>query len=240
MTTVSDLCTDALADSGVVGDDQVPEAGQINRAFRLANDMLAQWNRKRWLVYHLLDVSKVSTGAVSYTVGPGGDFDTPRPDRLEDGNFMRQLNTAPPQQVDYPLGLIPSREDYNRIRMKSLGTWPSWIFYDSGWPTGLAYPWPVPQASIYEIHIAVKAQLTQFTSLTQTINLPPEYSPCIGYNLQARLRAAYRLPPTADIIALAKDALNVIRLANVQVPKMRMPAAVIGRQRAYNVFSDNN
>lgn len=238
MTTVADFLTLALTDAGILGQGQIAAATDINNAFTRANWLLAQWNRKRWLVFHLLDLPLTTTGAVSYTIGPGQQFNTPRPDRLEDGNFLRQLNTSGGQQVDYPLQLISSREDYNRIRLKSMGTWPSVIFYDSGWPTGLIYPWPVPQANLYELHLLVKSQLTAFTALTQTINFPPEYEVALSYNLQVRLRVAYRMPADPAMIALAKDALNVIRLANVQVPTMKMPASLIGAQRAYNVLSD--
>lgn len=236
--TIGQVCTYALLDSGVIGDGQNPSAENINTAFRLVNGLAAQFNRKRWLVYSLLDVSFVSTGAVSYTVGPGGNFNTPRPDRLEDGNFMRQLNTALPNQIDYPLGLIPSKEDYNRIRMKSVGTWPSWVFYDSQYPIANVFFWPVPQASIYELHILVKNQLPQFTGLTELLAMPPEYESAFSYSLQNRLRAAFRLPIAPDIVAMERNALNVLRLANVQVPKLRMPSSVLGTQRAYNVFSD--
>lgn len=238
MTTVSDLLTLALRDSGVFGDGQLIAATDLNNALTRVNWLIAQWNRKRWLVYHLLDLAVTTTGAQSYTVGPGGDFNTPRPDRLEDGNFLRQTNTANGNAVDYPLQLITSREDYNRIRLKTMGTWPSSIFYDSGYPLGIVYPWPVPATSLYSLHILVKAQLTAFTGLSQAIVLPPEYEVALTYNLQARLRIAYRMAPDPEIIALAKEALNVIRGANVQVPAMRMPSTVIGNRRGYNVFSD--
>lgn len=238
MTTVQALCSNALTDSGIIGSGQVAGAEDSNTALRLANGLLSQWNRKRWLVYSLTDVSFVSTGAEIYTVGPGGDFDTPRPDRLEDGNFMRQINTNSGNEVDYPMQLIQSHEDYNRIRLKSMGTWPSCVWYDSKYPIGEVRWWPVPQASIYELHLLVKNQLTQFASLAQAIILPPEYEVCLSYNLQVRLRAAYRLPADPVLIGLAKDALNVLRLANTQVPTLRMPMAVVGAQRAYNVFSD--
>lgn len=200
--------------------------------------MISQWNRKRWLVYNLTDVSVTTNGNESYTIGPGQSFDTPRPDRLEDGCFLRQIATSGVQQIDYPLELLPSHEDYNRIRLKTMGTWPSIIFYDSNYPIGTVYAWPVPQANQYELHILVKNQITVFTSLTQTINLPPEYEAALYYNLQVRLRAAYRMPADPIIIGLAKDALNVIRNANVQTPSMKMPPSVIGAQRSYNVYSD--
>lgn len=240
MSTVSDFLTLALIDSGVLGKGQIPQAEDIQNALKRVNMMIAQWNRKRWIVYDLTDVSITSTGAVSYSIGPGQQFNTPRPDRLEDGNFIRQLNTGPPNQVDYSLQLLSSREDYNRIRLKTMGTWPAIVFYDSNWPTGQVYFWPVPQANLYSLHILVKNQLTQFVNLTDTINLPPEYEAALSYNLQVRLRVAYRLPPDPVMIELAKDALNVIRGANVQVPSMKMPPAVIGAQRSYNIYSDGN
>lgn len=235
-TTVNDFLTLALQDSGVLGEGQIAQAGDINNAFTRVNWIIAQWNRKRWLLYDLTDVSVTTTGAETYSIGPGQNFNTPRPDRLEDGNFLRQLNSG--QQVDYPLQLLPSREDYNRIRLKTMGTWPSIIFYDSNWPTGTIYAWPVPQANLYSLHILVKNQLTAFTTLVQTINLPPEYEVALSYNLQIRLRVAYRMPADPAMIALAKDALNVLRGANIQVPSMKMPPSVIGAQRSYNVYSD--
>ena len=84
MTPV-DLIRLALRDSGVNGVGQTPNAEDNNDAFTHLNMMLAQWNRKRWLIYHTIDVSLVSTGALSYSVGAGGDFNTPRPDRVEGG-----------------------------------------------------------------------------------------------------------------------------------------------------------
>jgi len=241
MATVGDLIALALINSGVVAQGQAPSPEDSNNALTLTNIMISQWNRKRWLLYDLLDVAIPTTGAQSYTVGPGGDFNTPRPDRLENGCYLRQLNNTSPQaQTDYPLQIIPSYEDYTRIRLKEMGTWPSMIFYDSNWPMGTVYPWPVPAANLYDLHILVKNQITQFASLTTAINLPPEYYGAIFYNLQTRLRAAYRLPPDDMLVAFARDALNAIRGANIQVPTLQMPRAVVGNQVAYNVYSDNN
>jgi len=83
--------------------------------------MIAQWARKRWLMWHLIDVAKVSTGAQSYTVGVGGDFNTPRPDRLE-AAFFRQIVPSQPNLIDYPLEIIEARETYNNIALKTLSS----------------------------------------------------------------------------------------------------------------------
>lgn len=240
VTTPADIIKLVLKDVGVVGVGQTALAEDTNDAFDTMNMMIAQWNRKRWLIYHLLDVALVSTGAISYSIGTGGDFNTPRPDRLEDGCFFRQLITASsPNQIDYPLELLESREDYSRIGLKQLTTIPQYIFYDAGYPLGTIYPWPVPQAVQYEVHLLVKAQITQFANLADTINLPPEYLAAIRYNLGARLRPMYQLPPDPSLVALATDSLNLIRQANAQVPRLRMPRG-LGTGMKYNIYSDSN
>jgi hypothetical protein len=239
-TTPAALNQLALLDSGVIGQGQLASGEDVNNAFLRGNMMLAQWARKRWLVWNLTDVAKVSTGAISYTVGTGQDFDILRPERLEDGCFMRQLNTTSGQAIDFtPLKLLTSHEDYNRIAIKGMGTFASVVFYDSAWPFGKVYFWPVPQASTYELHILVKTPITQFTALNQVVNMPDEYQAAYHYNMQVRLRVAYRLPPDPVIISLARDSLNLIKNANAQIPTLRMPARLTSRGYGYNVYSDS-
>jgi hypothetical protein len=237
MTTAADIIALALRHSGVIGVGQTAMAEDTNDAFALLNMMLSQWSRKRWLVYHLIDVFTTSTGALRYSIGAGGDFNTPRPDRIESA-FARQIIPSGQNRIDYPLDLIQSREDYNLIALKTLGTWPSAVFYDSDYPLGYVYFWPLPQSGQFDLHLSLKQTLAQFANLADEINLPPEYIPTLFYNLAARLRPAYQMPPDPTITALAMDSLNVIRGANAQIPSLRMPNAVVGQGRSYNVYSD--
>lgn len=237
MTTPNEIIHQSLKKSGVLGVGQRALAEDINDAFLDLNDMVAQWQRKRWLVWHLTDNALISTGAQSYTVGPGGQFPfTVRPDRLE-AAFFRQLIQSTPNQVDYPLDILEARESYNEIALKQLSSFPMYIFYDPAYPIGRVYPWPIPQASIYEIHITVKELLSSFVTLTQAIILPPEYMAALKFNLARRLRSSYRLPMDPELNALARDALNVLRMANAQVPRLRMPEDIL-RPGVYNPYSD--
>lgn len=236
-TTPQDIIRAALKKAGILGVGQTALSEDTNDAFDDMQDMLGQWQRKRWLIWHLVDYAFTSTGATSYTVGPSGNFNiNPRPDRIESA-FFRQIVSSNPNQIDYPLQIIESREDYNRISLKTLSTFPQYLFYDSAFPTGLAYPWPLPLASIYQIHLTVKETLAQFTSLGQQISLPLEYFAALKFNLAVRLRQAYQMPPDPILIGLAKDALNVIRNANLQIPRLQIPADLV-RPGLYNIFSD--
>jgi len=255
---VSQLLTNALVDSGVVGIDEAIEQPVLNRAFTQVNWLLATWARKRWLVYRLQDYSFVSTGAGNYAVGLGQIVNiNPRPDRLEYA-FLRFLNntningafnsdfnadfstgftTFP---VDIPLEIISSHEDYARIPVKTIGTIAWRIFYDPVWPVGLLFPWPIPQATIYELHVGFKVVIPRFQSLQQKINFPPEYENALNWCLARRLRASYQMPADPTIDSLARDGLNAIRLANTAVPTLRLPAQLNNRRRAYNVYGDTD
>lgn len=237
MTTPLDIITLSLKQSGVIGVGQTPLAEDTNDAFTLLNFMLNQWQSKRWLVYHLIDVSFVSTGAKFYTVGPGQQFNCTRPDRIE-AAFFRQTIPSVPNQIDYPLQQISSRENYNDIALKNLTSFPSYYFYDSAFPIGFLYPWPLPQANLYEIHISIKETLAAFTSLTQAIILPEEYYAALLYNLAVRLRPMYQLPPDPTTIALAKDALAVLRGSNAQIPALTLDRNLI-RGGIYNIYADS-
>lgn len=236
------LLTNALIDAGVAGIDESIEQPVLNRAMTQANWLLAQWARKRWLVYRIQDYSFVCTGAQTYSVGAGGIVNiNPRPDRLEYA-FLRFLNNTSPGSlaVDIPIDIIQSHEDYSRITVKTIGTLAWRIFYDPVWPIGVLFPWPVPQASIYEIHVGFKVVLPRFANLQDKINFPPEYEAALNWTLARRFRATYQLPADPTIDSLARDGLNTIRLANSAVGTLRMPAALQNRGRAYDYRGDTD
>jgi hypothetical protein len=234
--TPLDIITLALKKAGVVGVGQTPEAEDTNDAFSDLNMMLGQWSRRRWLVFHLVDVARVSTGAASYTVGPGGDFNVARPDRIESA-YVRSLQQAAPNRPDYPLSVVTSMEDYAAIGLKSIVGFPRMVFLDSGFPTGTLYPWPIPTIGLYEIHLLFKADLAGFAALTDDVNLPPEYQEAIVYNLVVRLAASYKITPDPVVVAIAKSSLNTVRNSNVQIATLKLPDDLV-RSGTYNVYTD--
>lgn len=234
-STPLDIITMALKASSVVGVGQTPSAEDANDAFNILNLMIAVWNRKRWLMWAEDDVSCLSDGGTSYTIGAGQQFDTPRPDRLQFA-FVRQWPVVGNQPYDSVLNIIDSHEDYARITLKNLSTWPTNVFYDSQFPFGSLHFYPVPPSGMFELHVLIKNQITPFTGLTQNLDddVPPEFFDAILWNLAVRIRPLYGLAPDPSIIALAKISLNTIRQANMQVPTLTMPYGYpVGRRNGY-------
>lgn len=225
----------ALKTANVLGVGQTADAEDMNDSFNLLSMMMAQWQRRRYMVYELVTASKVATGQISYTVGPGGDFDIPRPSKLESAFFRQQFNQQLP--VDYPFTILRAREDYNRIGLKTLNAFPQFIFYDAANPLGNLFPWPVPNNQ-YEIHITVMQQLQQFAGMDEEITLPPEYKAALMWNLTLELYPFYGLPVNEIVAKKAEASMRIIEEANAQIPRLQMPGSLQGRGGSYNIYGD--
>ena len=226
--TTGDLITFTLRASNINGVGQTPLAEDSNTGLQFLNWLMAEWQRKRWLVWNEQEVSVVATGNNFYTIGPGQDFDTARPDKLH-AAWCRMQPFGGPNPVDIHLGIIEAHEDWAGITIKDLKSIPSAVFYDSSWPTGRVYFWPVPSAAHYELHLVVKATLPVYTTLTDPLNLPPEYVKAAMWHLCVDMQMAYGLPANPAHVAAMKVAMNTIEMANSQIGTLSMPAA-LGRR----------
>lgn len=239
MTTAADIVLSGLKKSGIVGLGQTPDDTDTLDALADLNDMLAQWTSQRWMVFNELDLGFVSTGAASYTVGPGGNYNiNPRPDRIE-AAYLRQLINPPGLNVDTELKVIPSREEYSTLTLKTLISFPLYVFLDSAYPLANLLIYPMPDANIYEVHLILK-NVMPILKITDTITLPGQYIAAMKFNLAKRLRQAYGKGkrPDPELNALARSSLDIVKQANLQVPELIMPKVIVGSGSGYNIFSD--
>lgn len=221
----------------------------VSDAFSLLVMMFAQWQRKRWMIWSEQEISLVSTGANFYTIGPGQDFNTPRPDKIH-AAWVRLLGpggsggplpemlpfplgdtgAAAGTHVDLPLAIIEAWEDWATISIKDLKSIPSAVFYDSQFPVGKLHFWPVPPASAYEMHIVVKGSLPVYAAVTDQLGVLPEYVDAVVNNLACRIIVASGGQISPFLLGQAKGSLETIRLANSQIPLLGMPAALSGHR----------
>ena len=234
-TTPSDIINLALKTANVIGVGQTPLAQDTNDCFNQLNMMMAQWQRRRYMVYNLVTVGLQATGALTYSVGTGGDFNITRPVKLESAFFRMNKNT--PLPVDYPLEVLRAQEDYNRISIKNLNAFPQYAYYNTGFPLGELYIWPVPNNQ-YEIFISVMVQLEAFQTINDQIVLPPEYLDALHWNLARRICVMYGLQITPELTGYAEASMRAIEEVNSQIPLLHMPVALRGKSGAYNIYGD--
>lgn len=240
MTTGADIVTQALKKAGVTGIGRAPSADDSQDALADLNDMLAEWNTQRWMIWHLLELSVVSDGrTLPYTVGPGGNFNVSRrPDRIEKA-YLRQL-VSTGLDVDTTIEILPSYEEYAEISLKKLQSFSLYGFLDSSWPLANLYIYPWPQAARYSFHILLKDVLPIIDLVTDLSTIPDHYVSAMKFNLARRLRQAYGKGSTPDpeLNNAARNSLDVVKQSNIQIPELKMPKALIRMSSSYNIISD--
>lgn len=245
MTTGRDVIYDALRRAGITGRGITPSNTDTTDALADLNDMLDQWRTQSFMVWDKLSTGFPSDGRITpYSVGPGGEYNmTPRPNRIY-AAFLRQLSSGPGNlPVDTPLKVIDAREQYDRIATKTLVAFSQAVFLDTTMTLGqlYVYPWPGPGSGQYAVYITTKGSMPVIDVNTNMSAFPPGYVPCMKFNLARRLRQAYGrgMKPDGELNRMANESLDVVMQANIQLPEMVMPAALVPRGSGYNIYSDN-
>lgn len=235
-STFGDIVESALRNTGIIGLGQTASSEDMNQGCAALNDMIAQWQQRRYLVYRLVEQSVPCNGAEAYSIGPGGDISVLERPAAINAAFARQVINASPNRIDYPLSILPSRETYSQIAMKQLQSFPEWCWYDADTPLGMLYVYPII-TNQFELHVIFRQQLQTAQALTDEITLPAEYREALVYNLAVRLTANYGLSLNPVVARLAKSALETMRAINAQVPTMNMPT-ILRSGVHYNIYSD--
>lgn len=228
MTTVTEIITDALQDLNVYGSGEAVTAADAQKCLRMLNNMLAQWQARKMYVTGQRDLSFILTGAVSYTIGPSATVDTTLPVQI-DACFYR-LNG-----IDYPVTVLNSFEDYSNITLKEIvGTIPNAIFFQRAYPQGTIYVWPQPGEG--EIHLVTRDLVSQYTSLNDTISLPPECALAVQFSLEELIARPFGRVVTPDLKLDAKNARDVMKRANLNIPMMGVPPELV-RNGRFSIYT---
>lgn len=224
MTPV-DLITRALRTAGVYGQNETVSAPDLSDSFAVLNEMLDSWSTARLYVYQIKRDTLAATGALSYTVGAGGDFNTTRPTQVTNVIYSIGGN-------DYPVAQ-KNRKDFDSITAKNVQGYPDVYDYEPEFPLGKLYLWPAPVGGT--IKIDSPQQLTQFATPTTDIALPPGYQTAIRLSLAVTLAQEFRMPVPPELMQRAGTAVRRIRRLNTSIPTL--PAEPVPH-RNFDIYSD--
>ena len=208
MATVRDLIKDSLREIHALGRGQDLQPEEASTALDVLNRMLAYWSIKGGLVYTETLESFPATGATSYSMGTGGDFDTDRPVKILAAYAV--LGTT-----SFPLELIDDNS-YASIADKTTTGQPDALYSDGNYPLSNLYFHPLPPAG-WTLNIISEKLLTSYSSLSTTVNLAPGYELAIQKNLAIMLAPHYEKVASQDLKDTAEDALDAVFAANTPV-----------------------
>lgn len=216
--TVQDLAATALRLAGVLGGARrLPSASDLAEALDCLNSLLDAWNTERLLVYSVARrVFPLTPGKNPYTIGASGDFDTPRPVKIERAGLV-MADTVPALEI--PFGEILDHDEWARLPVKDLaGTLPARLYYDTAYPLGRVYLHPVPTVA-NSLALYLWQTFSQAASLADPVDFPPGYRAALEYNLALELAARHPRATLSPYVALrAGDAKAAVKRINAPAP----------------------
>lgn len=237
-TTASDILTYAARAIGYLGKTETLSAADANLALTAFNNMLDSWSLERLNSYVELQRSfALVAGTQSYTIGTGGVINTARPTDITSA-FIRDTNS-----LDYPITIV-NREYWDGIGDKGTTSQiPDTLFYDSGYPLGTIYIFPVPLLNYTVFYNSTTLQTTFV--LTDTISLPQGYLRAYVLNLAIEL-TTIGFPMLLDargeqrLLMNAAEAKGNVKRMNIKENLAKYDPAIISKSQAtYNVYSDS-
>lgn len=197
------------------------------------NDLIHSWYADNVLVPYLTrEQLTLTQGKSDYSIGSGADLDTARPMSIE-SVVLRDSGT------DYYLREI-AQDWWAEIPIKDIESRPMRYYYEEGYPTGTLY-FDYEPDSAYTVFVTSYKPFSDFTSLSDTLSLPPMYERALRYNLAVELAPEYGREAPQTVVAQATKSLNDIRQRNFanRPQESEIDYSLTGRQRKWDIRSDS-
>jgi hypothetical protein len=223
--TVLDLVKSSLRLIGQLGPGRGAGASELADALLVLNSMIEAWNTERLNVFTIArDVYTVTAGRQVNTIGVGGNFNAPRPTRIESAGILYSAGAA----LESPLRLLDS-DEWARVPIKSItSALPGSLYNDGAYPLANLYLFPVPSIGL-QIALYTWRALGGFGSTAENVTFPPGYADAIRYNLACRLAPEWGRPIRPDVLELAQRSLASIKRLNRPMPTLDCDPAILRR-----------
>lgn len=236
--TALDVITAAMLRINAIAPGENPTAAESATGLLTLNDMLDAFMTERLMIYAIQRLQfALQPTKQSYTVGLGGDFNIPRPARIERMGIISLQNTNQP--LELPLRMLTEAE-WLLTPVKAISsTLPTAVWDDQGFPLRTLNFWAVPSVPV-NTTLYIWTQLGQFIDLATDYQFPPGYTECLKYGLAYRMSLEFGgfMPPTLP--ALALEAKARVKAFNTPSLDLRCDDALVGRgQRHYNYLTDS-
>lgn len=232
----------ALREIGVLASGETPSAAEGNDALAILNQMVDSWNAQRLLIFTIQrQVFPLVTGQQTYTMGAGGNFNVPRPPKIERMGVI--VTNNPIQPLELPLDYLTSAQ-WAAIPVKNIqSSLPQQVWDDEQFPLRNLNYWPVPVPTTGPIQTAIYTwtAVSTFNDLGATqFSFPPGYLRALTSNLAIELAPGFGVQNISESLATkATDSKAVIEIMNAPLVDLRCdPALVYSEKSLYNWISD--
>lgn len=206
--TARTIITRALRLIKVIAANESGDAADLDVGLTALNDMLGSWSLERNAVLATVIETFNATGALSYTIGPGGNLNTVVPISVPIVEYT--VNG-----LDYPLTEW-TEQQYASIGQKSEIGQPVGYWFVKSPTLAKLYFAPAPSTGSFKIH-SIKA-ITAFSGLDTSYDLAPGYQDALVYCLAVNLAGEFEAEAPKTVILKAMNLKRTLKRSNAVVP----------------------
>lgn len=222
---------------GAVAPGESVPASEATDGLATLNRMLDSWSNESLIIHApVREVFSITASDGSYTMGTGGNFDTPRPIGIDRVTVKK---TSGSTVIEYPVRIIRNAEEWSRIRQKELLTpYPEYVYLEETFPLTTLNLYPVPSASD-SLVIYSRKPLSQVSTIAADLSLPPGYSRAIIFNLAIDLAPEYGRSTSQEVASIAMESKAAIKRTNDKPGYLRVDSALTSKG-GFNIFTGEN
>lgn len=206
-----------------------PSDDQVQEAIAATNRFLGDWNCQANAIF-TTKISRytLTAGQQSYTIGLGGQFGDPRPQRIKWANIIQ---TNGPTEVRIgPMELLDD-DGFADISVQNVkSSIPNSLYNDESNPISTLYLYPIPSVA-YDLELYVWESLKDnFSDITDDAIFPKGYANAITLNLAVHLAGLnpHQKLMDPDIPRQAREARANIKSLNSSAPRISSGLRGIG------------
>lgn len=231
MSTALDLVTTSLQLLGVVASGEPVSAGEANDGMKALNRMLDSWTNESLMIpSKVREVFALVASQQTYTWGAGGNWNSARPQRIEQA-LCQIVGTTP--LLELPCDIL-NQAQYANVRIKATpSVFPTAIYNDDANPLANINVWPVPTAVNNMVFYSWKP-LADLATLTTALSLPPGFEDAIMYNLAIRLAPMFGKPISMEVAGIAAESKANVKRMNTKKRYLGVDPALTTRSSRWN------
>lgn len=233
MAKVRDLISSSLRLLGAIATGESLSAAEQADALAAFNRMIDSWSNEELLIFaDVAETFNLVPGQQTYTIGPTGNFNTVRPQRIEKARLQTVTSGLP---VDLPLTIV-TLDEWARIIIKTQSSsLPLRLYIEENYPLMSLNLWPIPSVA-NKIALWSWKPLTKFASVDDDVSFPPGYERMIVYNGALELAPEYSREPSATVLSTAIESKANIKRMNTKPSYLSTDSALKSRNRKFNIL----
>lgn len=233
-TTARDLISASLRKLGAVASGEALSADEATDGLGTLNALIDSWSTESLLIPNKVrEVFTLVAGQQTYTMGTGGDFNTSRPQLIENAEVQVPGGVTP---VEIPIQILNKDQFAEIVQKATQGTYPQALYADYAYPLCNVSFWMVPAQTV-NVALYSWKPLSRLTDLSTALSLPPGYERALIYALAIDLAPEYGRAASAEVVGIAAESKAAIKRMNSRSPYLRVDDALLPRRAGFNIFT---